>query len=504
MTYDPQVLTKIAEGRITKTETQIKSSIPDPQAVFRRMIVLDVIYDPFIIDDNKIDYWKNVLKVTNSQFAKMLPRNSVVAQMAHIANTRITPVMFLFPFFPSHLSLPCKPGEMIWAMFEDPNSRIKEMGYWFCRITEPHFIDDVNHTHHPMQLDQSLSQSIKKKLEGNDSPVFELRNGKTEKRKNGIRSVIKESRLLETDDDEVFEKLLSETDASKVTQYEAIPRFRKRPGDVSLEGSNNTLIVLGTDRTNKAGDFHMNGTMANRGIVPQSPTKDMIGGAGSIDIVAGRGTTPSTSGIPAVTQRIADGEEFKRELNKLEGSLVEDEGNPDLINDRSRILISQRTNPDKNFKLDSYFEDSFPKSKIVDNENDAAIVIKSDKVRIIARSDISLIVKNYEESVNNDSIYKKENEAKEDWASITITRSGDVIFTPSKKGYIKLGGEDADKAILCTANPARQNEGLVSSLPIASTAGGFIGTTGGNTDNAAIGLSAAPDLGTFSKKVLIK
>ena len=169
------------ERKISKAETQIKLSVPDPQATFKRMFILDVIHDPFIIDDNKIDYWKNVLKVTNIQFAKMLPRNSVIAQVANTGNTRITPVMFLFPFFPSHLALPCKPGELVWAMFEDPNSRIKEMGYWFCRITEPHVIDDVNHTHHPMQLDQSLSSGAKKKMEGSDGPVYELRNGKTEK-----------------------------------------------------------------------------------------------------------------------------------------------------------------------------------------------------------------------------------------------------------------------------------------------------------------------------------
>ena len=162
------------------------------------------------------------------------------------------------------------------------------MGYWFCRITEPHFIDDVNHTHHPMQLDHSLRSSAKKKVQETDDPIYELRNGKTEKRKNGIRSVVKESRLLETNDEEVFEKLVTETDASRVTQYESIPRFKKRPGDIALEGSNNTLIVLGTDRVNKAGDYLDKDSSPSRGIIPEFSDFDLVGNAGSIDIVTGR------------------------------------------------------------------------------------------------------------------------------------------------------------------------------------------------------------------------
>jgi len=506
MPYNPNFLSKLAEGNITKVETQIKSLVEDPLPVFRRMFILDVIYDPKIIDDNKINYWKNVLKVSNSQYAKILPRNSVVAQMANIGNTRITPVMFLFPFFPSHLALPCKPGEMVWAMFENPNSKIKEMGYWFCRITEPHFVDDINHTHHPMQLDESLRSSTKKKVQETDEPIYELRNGKTEKRKNGIRSTIKESRLLETNDEEVFEKLVTDTDAARLMQYEGVPRFSKRPGDIAIEGSNNTLIVLGTDRVNKAGDYSPGSSQPNRGIIAEISDHDLVGHAGSIDLVTGRGMKVLTGGLTAVTTKISDGEELKSELDKKEENLVEDEGNPDFKNDRSRILISQRTNVDKNFNLNNYLENKFPNSKIVDNSSDSAIVIKSDKVRIIARSDVSLIVKNYEEveKENKQGSYKEEMSDDKFWASITITRNGDVIFTPSEKGYIKLGGEDADRAIVCTANKAKQSDGKVSSLPIASTAGGFIGTTGGNTDNAAVGLSAAPDLGTFSTKVLIK
>ena len=497
------MISRLGEGGISRVTNQIKDAIEPPQPTFKRMIVLDVIHDPQIIDDNKISYWENVIRVTNSRFAKMLPRNSVIAQPAIISTTRISQPMFLLPFFPSHLALPCKPGEMIWTMFEDPNAEIKEMGYWFCRISEPHFIDDVNHTHHAMQLDQSLKASIKKNMQGEagTGPVYELRNGKTISTKDGVRTTITASKLIQTDDESVFEKLITNSDAAQIIQYEAIPRFRKRPGDIALEGSNNTLIVLGTDRAGEAAKISLDASQPGRGILPDR-TFDFFGYSGAIDLVAGRGMTPTTGGTSAITKKISDGQELKKELLKIPDKLSPAEGDPDFTQDRSRILISQRTLPDANFGLKDYIS---KKLSISDTASgDAGIVIKSDKIRIIARSDISFIVTNFEDLQVAEQTVKSGSSDTAKWASITIRANGDIIFTPSDKGYIKLGGDDAKQAIVCTANPATTTEGSVTSLPIASTSGGFIGTTGGNVDASATKLSSAPDLGTFSKKVLIK
>ena len=500
------MITRLGDGGVPRVINQIKDAIQVPQTTFKRMIVLDVIHDPQIIDDNKIDYWKNVIKVTNIRFANILPRNSIIAQAATISTTRIAQPMFLLPFFSSHLALPCKPGEMIWTMFENPNAEVKEMGYWFCRITEPHFIDDVNHTHHAMQLDQSLNVSIKKKMEGENKPVYELRNGKTIRSKDGVRSTVSDSKLIQSDDESIFEKLITDSDAAQIIQYESIPRFRKRPGDIALEGSNNALIVLGTDRLNKAAEVPLDASAPSRGILPQR-TMDFFGYSGAIDIVVGRGMTAPTGGSIASTKRIADGEELKKEISKIPDTLAREEGNPDFSHDRSRILISQKTLPDENFGLKDYMSKKFADNAMVDNATgDASVVIKSDKVRIIARSDISFIVTNFENLPSTDpqQTIKFSSTDTTQWASITIKANGDIVFTPSDKGYIKLGGDDAKQAIVCTANPASASDGLVKSLPVATTAGGFIGTTGGNVDSSATGLSAAPDLGTFSKKVLIK
>jgi hypothetical protein len=498
MPFDPKFVNKLSGG-VSKIDTQIKRLVNDPLPAFKRMIVLDVISDPQIIDEKKIEYWKNVLKVGNPRFANMMPRNSIIAQPTATGFTRVTPPMFLLPFFPSHLALPCKPGEMVWVIFEEPNANKKEMGYWLCRVAEPHLVDDVNHTHHAAQLDHSFNPGLKKRFEGKDKPIYELRNGKTQSDKSNTRFVPKESKILSVDDESIFEKLITETDASTMMHYESVPRFKKRPGDIALEGSNNTLIVLGTDRVGPIANIDLNASKPARGIVPE-PTADLIGNSGAIDMVAGRGYTPTTGGQEVSTTKISDGGELKKELAKHPDALAPNEGDPDFAQDRSRVLISQRTKTDTNFGTAKYNNEKY---KIADSaDGDAAVVIKSDKIRIIARSDISLLVTNFE--VPNGTAFKNGVADTAQWASITIRANGDIIFTPSEKGVIKLGGDDADKAILCTSMPATNTDGTIKSLPIATTAGGFVGTTGGNVDGSAVNLSGPPDLGTFSKKVVIK
>jgi len=399
--------------------------------------------------------------------------------------------MFLLPFFPSHLSLPCKPGEIVWAMFEDPNAKTSEMGYWFCRIAEPHFIDDVNHTHHPRQFDYALSNSLRDRFQGTNTAnrVYENRLGRTVLSDSGERFTEIKSEILPFDEENEFERLLTDTDAGKMIQYESVPRFRKRPGDIALEGTNNSLIVLGTDRSGPVSSYNVDQIEPERGLVPLG-TSDLFGNAGSVDIVAGRGTLPSTGGSEVSVTEINTGQELKRELGKMPDELVSAEGDPDFINDRSRVLISQRTLTDTNFDTGNY-NSQFGISD--SSSGDASVVIKSDKVRIIARSDIALIVQNFnlQPASGSKPELMLDNDDQKKWASITIKANGDIVFTPSELGYIKLGGEDAYNALLCTDKPAFVQNGTVTFPPgIISTGADVIGIGG--------------QQGTFAKKILVK
>jgi len=515
-TYDPTYASQMAEGEAPTHMRHIKSVVKDPASTFMRMIVLEVISDPYIVDDDKISYWRHILHVSNYHYSNLLPRNTIIAQRVKTARIPTSQPMFLFPFFPSHLSLPCKPGEMVWAMFEDPNAKEKDLGFWFCRVSEPHIGDDVNHTHVGTKLDQTNVESLIQRSAGGKEPVYELRNGVAAINGRGEKVTKDGTAIINPpstfNNIEVFEQLITTTDASRLMQYESVPRFRKRPGDIAIEGSNNSLIVLGTDRPGPIADYtfleNLQPDEQNPGAIPNiagiNATSAITGSAGSIDLVAGRGILPATGGTPVSTISLLSSttdkpQEIKKEIAKYPLEKVSPtEGDPDLINDRSRVLISQRTTVDSNFGTAGYNS----QFKIGDsNEGDAAITIKTDKVRIIARSDISLIVTNFQytpTSIDNTTAgYKADNTADQTkWASITIKTNGDIVFTPSKEGYIKLGGDDAKKAIICTDYDAQPEKGQVK-------AKGPLGPVLVTNDGASFG-SGATNQGKVATKILVK
>ena len=483
------------------------NTVPATMPTFRRMIVLDVISDPRAIlgnDRKKIDYYKSVLGISNIKYVNVLPRNTIVGQMIRSDQ----PPMFVFPFFPSHLSLPCKPGECVWAIIEDPELNPIDIAYWMCRITEPHIADDVNHTHPSRASDPSFagidrsSKVERSKNDGKTSPRYELRNGVAQvnygQRSTDLNNLI----VANTAQEDYFELLVTQTDSAQLVEFEAIPRFKKRPSDIVLEGSNNALIVLGTDRISSIGTFVDDAEQQNGPRPSIANSAYFTRSAGSIDLVVGRGQTAPTFGKQTFTTTILGstkdkpGLEFKHELAKAEDEITPREGDFDVVNDRSRIQISQRTNVDDNYTLADFNSQKFGIEDSI--EGDAAIVIKTDKIRLIARSDMQFIVKGFK-SANNviDEIIMNELDDEVNWSTITIKSNGDVIIKPSEKGMIKLGDDNADRALLCTDFPAtlietpNQTSVSAATAPLLNTMGGKFGGTG-------ISLQ-----GTWASKILV-
>lgn len=441
-----------------------------------RYVVLETIFDPSIIDATKLDYWTNDLGISNPQHATVAPRNSIIARRVQSNNTTTSeqPMIF-YPFLPPTISLPCQPGEHVWVMFEDPTGTKNDLGYWMWRIVEPNFVEDVNHTHHHRSHDPSFVPGIKDVFEGTANPVYEFRNGSVGE-SDGERYTIAETSTIPEGGEKAYEELLTETDGSRLTHLESVPRYKKRPSETSFEGTNNTLIVLGRDRANKIAEYDDD---PRRGKIPRVPDNDsVLDGAGSIDLVAGRGQTPATRGV--VIKNSLD----KNELAKSSQDLAPDEGDPDYANDRSRVLISQRTRVDVNFGMNTFNGEL----EVTDSEDgDGAIVVKSDKIRLFARSDIEFLVTGFERDSEGNMVSSEDTSR---WASVIIKSDGSIVIRPSESGVIKLGSDSANKAILCTDLPATQNNGQVSATPLISTMGGQIGTQ-------------VAGQGTFSTKVLI-
>lgn len=452
-----------------------RSALP----VFYRYVILDVVSDPASIDRVKLNYWEHDLGVSNIQHAHAAPRNSIIAKRVQSNTTSVTDqTLILYPFLPPNLSLPCNPGEQVWVIFEDQEGTRNDLGYWMWRIVGPSFAEDVNHTHHHRAHDPAFVKGTKDSFQGRGSVPHEFRNGSVGD-VDGERYAIAESASLPDLGHDAYENILTDSDAAKLSHMESVPRFRKRPGDVVLEGTNNSLIVLGRDRVNSIAEYDSD---QSRGNVPKIPDSDVQeDGAGSIDVVVGRGQTPRTGG------NVVQNSLNRNELAKDQTNLVPEEGDPDLRNDRSRIALFQKTRLDANLELDQFNVSEF---SISDERNgEGGIVIKSDKLRFIARSDVEIVVKG---GARDSSGRFVDGDDTSSWAALVIKANGDIVIRPAENGVIKLGADDADKAIVCTDVPAINNNGqVVQSSPLITTMGGML-------------LTGVSGQGAVASKVLIK
>lgn len=492
----------MAEGR-GRQATSARSALDGSRAdnpLFQRYVIIDVIFDPQIIDATKIEYWEHTIGVTNIKYAIAAPRNAVIAQRVqnNIASPAEQP-MVLYPFFPPSLSLPCKPGEHVWVMFEDPSGTQRDLGYWMSRIVTAGFAEDVNHTHAHRIHDPAFFPGIKEQFDESDKASYEFRNGSAAKQE-GERYTVPQTATLPGGDDG-YHNLMSDSDGGKITHYESVPRYRKRPEETAIEGNNNTLIVLGRDRVGPVASYTLD---EERGQVPKIPVDDNTeDGAGKIDLVVGRGQTTITGGNKAENSL------GKKELGKSTKELVQREGDPDFGTDRSRVLIAQKTPVDTNFGLTAFnkqFSDgsiqgfASNKTSITDDpsHDDGAIVIKTDRLRFIARSDVEILVTTFERDQDGNMVTVEDTEK---WAAFIIKSNGDIVFRPAVQGFIKLGGDDASYGVLCTDVPVTTADGAVSGQPLLTTMGGMVGGSkpAGTAQNSG---ALSPGQGKFSAKVL--
>lgn len=476
------ILQAYAEGRYSQQRTvdaiyHTVSNGTTPN--FCRVVILDVIHDPMILTEELKSHYVHNLNISNSKYINVLPRNTIIAKKLLADSTDSEQAMFLFPFFPSHISMPCKPGEHVWAFFESSSVKDIDIGWWMWRTVTLHHTDDPNHSHQPRDLDQTfyLSQSTKSLANG-DKITYDFLNGVGNTDENGKRFAIANSRCITGSSDE-YEKILTQTNASQLCEYESVPRYKKRPDELCFEGSNNTLISLGTDRIDAASVSNLDSTQEQ--ITEKRNDKEIKGhGTGRIDVVVGRGQTSNTSGV-AVKNSLG-----KKELGKSSDELTQHEGDIDYKNDRSRILLSGKTLVDVNFGLDGFNKATFLEEKIQDRGEseqqltsdkcgDGAIVAKSDKIRFVARSDQVFYVTSYSRDENGNMV---EIDDISKWAAIAIRTNGDIVLKLGESGVFKIGDDTADRGMLVSGVPCTvdRTSGKVSGPSPVTTNGGALVT----------------------------
>jgi len=279
---------------------------------------------------NNFNILTNKAPIVNREYLEKCPRNSIIGKIPNTGE-----YIILYPFFSSHISLPVKPGEHVWCFFPEGFGR-SDMGYWMSRKSTDEFIEDANYTY-------NIRSSHKHYFE-------KLINRNKEKSKEKYYSVGGR-------DFGKYKEILDSSVGSKSHVFENISRIKKKPGDLLMQGSNNSQFLL------------TNGSEEN---------------TGTIILTTGRGSEGQTGAEEIVNQA------GKKENNKAsslsnEGSENDLEGKISIFSDKATIILSE--NP-------SFLNE--------DNENEyefsnlSHFFTKSDVLRMEAREDILMNSSYYE------------------------------------------------------------------------------------------------------------
>jgi hypothetical protein len=357
-----------------------------------RAVVQEVFFDVKSLTADEKTNLKNT--VGNPQYVDLMPPCSILARTINNSQDAIdsTPVI-VYPFFSSHISLPIQAGEVVFIIYEDYFYLGGSLARWIGRPHENFAVEDLNFTHSDRSFD------MKNTPEGLEQANAEKPNGTTliltPSFPNGAdlpgRYTITPR---EGSNENPFQLIRSESKSAALQAYETVPRYRKRPQDLLLQGSNNSLIVLGSDRI---------GPVKNQTTTPATNEKTSF--SGTIDMVTGRGRFPLTvNDTQATNDKSTSCYVVENQFRKLENDKTgfqrnkqnnQNEGNPDFVNDAARIYISMGTKADLNFKLDASVEGGirYPTNTLTVTQptetsqqvGTSYIVSKADHIRIIAR-----------------------------------------------------------------------------------------------------------------------
>ena len=452
-----------------------------PSKVFQRAIVVEVLNDVSLRSDEDLEAISQTT-VAPEQL-KYAPRNSLIARLyASGADKAGTKDLLCYPFFPPYIAMPVKQGEQVWVFAESPDVPQK-VAYWVTRIAEADFVDDINYTHGDRKFSISVGKSedlsdldeeeeetrsededpppeikgLKDPEELPGPPAFN--NGATEQGDDAATTLAQpqkedapEGEVEEGDP--IYEMIFTGSLGGQSFALEPVPRFTKRPGDLVLQGSHNSMICLGTDRgwtvtERPEGAENSNAfTPEGEGLRPFS---------GTVDIVAGRGMfagdlNPDKDALVDTEPRVIENARGALEIDKNPAAYFGDdirkdvtnnrqdipvEGDPDFVYDASRVYVSMNTDGDTNLGLDAHTPQFVKDNGGTPIDESPYVIVKSNEIRIVSRHT------------------KEENERPKQEGSIRIVREDE---DPTKACTITMlpGGKimiDAEQIIIGDGRP---------------------------------------------------
>lgn len=380
MARNPSTVARRTVGgnSLNRPGDQLRSVETSGQApTLRRAVVLEVFDNPSSLTEDQ----KQALaeQVSNPELVDILPINSVLARVVSDSQDHGNPTStILLPFFSSNILMPVVPGEHVYVIYADPSRNGTTIGYWLSRVSEQRTVEDVNYTVHDRRFfpeyNPQLMSTTERGRDQDHTPAFP--NGADTPQTLTLR-------VTGSNNENPYDGIVNTSVAIRNFSFEPVPRYNKRVGEMVLQGKNNSMIVLGEDRT---------------GPVVRARA-DAMNQAGSLDLVAGRARKlPENENVEPqdTAPRIIENTRHKNEVNKTpylqEGRQDNPrEGDPDLMNDAARVLISMQSEADKNFGLTNIsfpsdtLDFSQPNEGVSGSLGKSYVVGKADNIRIIAR-----------------------------------------------------------------------------------------------------------------------
>ena len=369
-----------------------------PPTLFRAVVV-EVFFDPETLTDQE----KRDLRATvgNPELVDIMPPNTVLVRVVSNGQDLSNSVPSLvFPLFSSHLQLPVSPGEQVFVIYDDYAHQDTTLGRWISRIHEGSPVEDCNYTHADRRFDPTLSLETQRTSTRPSSTGFVpfFPNG------GGTPDTI--TLRPPTGSANPYDAIVGSANASKVTTPEPVPRWKKRPQELVIQGANNSLIMLGEDRTGPATR------------VTGSAQLDRVGYSGTVDVVCGRGRgmipydqsrEPTADEKTRTSPLVVRNSRRKLETDKMpsrrDRRRNRNEGNPDFRRDAARLYVSMNTAGDRNFRTQhstnpehgfEYPADTVRPVQPREAEGGAGnsyVVAKADHVRIVGRKETNPEIK---------------------------------------------------------------------------------------------------------------
>jgi len=380
MKFSNSVSRQVVGGstRNNPAEQQRQQATTGQQPILQKAVVVEVFDNPSSYTDEELQ--ELAQSVNNPELVDILPCNSILARVISDSADAGTPQQtILFPFFASYVQLPVCPGEQVTVLYGDPTKSGTTLGYWLTRVSEQRTIEDVNYSVHDRKLfpeynPQNQSTSERANQGAQAAPIFP--NGAGTDQTATLR-------VTGSNNQNPYDGIVEQSKSLKNFSFEAVPRYNKRVGELVLQGKNNSMIVLGEDRSGPS----------------LRAEEDVVGGfAGSVDLVAGRARKlpPTDTENPEGTApRLITNARDKREVNKTpylsEGSVDNPrEGDPNFLEDAARVLITMQSELDIGFGLkDLPFEEgTLPFEQPLEGQEGQGksyVLGKADHIRLIAR-----------------------------------------------------------------------------------------------------------------------